>query len=118
MFDRFRQRSRFIPIKLSQAIAAKGQSLVEVSVVAPLLIFMLIGVFEVGSALRGYLVLANANREITRFSVRPGYLDFSTVETTLASFESVRERADTAVGRYPKGKRIETYNVLNHVLGL
>lgn len=55
----------------------KGQSLVEMAITAPILIFMLIGVFEVGWALRGYLVLTNVSREITRFSVRQGYLDYS-----------------------------------------
>lgn len=47
------------------------------AIVAPILIFLLIGVFEVGWALRGYLVLTNVNREVTRFSIRPGYLNYS-----------------------------------------
>lgn len=55
----------------------KGQSLVEMAITAPILIFMLLGVFEVGWALRGYLVLTNVNREITRFAVRQGYLNYS-----------------------------------------
>lgn len=55
----------------------RGQALVETAIIAPIVIFMLIGVFEVGWALRGYLVLANANREAARFAVRPGYLDFT-----------------------------------------
>jgi len=59
------------------AIPEKGQGLVEMAIVAPILIFMLIGVFEVGWALRGYLVLTNVSREITRFSIRPGYLNYS-----------------------------------------
>lgn len=55
---------------------SKGQSLVETAILAPVAIFMLIGVFEVGWALRGYLVLANANREIARFAVRPNYVNY------------------------------------------
>src|SRR6185295_15732390 len=55
----------------------KGQSLVETAIVASILIFMLIGVFEVGWALRGYLVMVNVSRETTRFSVRAGYLNYS-----------------------------------------
>jgi hypothetical protein len=54
----------------------RGQGLVETAIVAPILIFMMIGVFEVGWALRGYLVLANVNREATRFGVRPGYMRY------------------------------------------
>ncbi len=54
----------------------KGQALVETALIAPLLIFMLIGVFEVGWALRSYLVLTNASREATRFAIRPNYLTY------------------------------------------
>lgn len=60
----------------------KGQSLVELAITAPILVFMLLGVFEVGWALRGYLVLTNVNREITRYSVRQGYLDYSVKDNT------------------------------------
>ncbi len=48
--------------KLGKATAGPGQSLVEIAITAPLLIFLLLGVFEVGWALRGYLVLVNVNR--------------------------------------------------------
>lgn len=78
-------------------VPARGQSLVEMAITAPILIFMLIGVFEVGWALRGYLVLVNANREITRFAVRPGYLDFSTQTEVISSYNRVRGWVDTAV---------------------
>jgi hypothetical protein len=54
-----------------------GQSLVEMALIMPLLLLMLLGVLEVGWALRGYLVLSNANREATRFSARGRYLDFN-----------------------------------------
>jgi hypothetical protein len=54
----------------------KGQALVETAIIAPVLIFLMIGVFEVGWALRSYLVLTNANREAARFAVRQDYLNF------------------------------------------
>jgi Flp pilus assembly protein TadG len=57
-------------------ITQRGQALVEMAIITPILIFLLIGVFEVGWALRGYLVLAGANREAARFAVRQNYLDF------------------------------------------
>lgn len=53
-----------------------GQSLVEFAIIVPILLLMLLGVFEVGWALRGYLTLVNVNREATRFSARGLYLDF------------------------------------------
>ncbi|MCB0197472.1 MAG: pilus assembly protein [Anaerolineae bacterium] len=75
--------------KIFDVQGKKGQSLVEIAIAMPILIFLLIGVFEVGSALRSYLVLVNVNREITRFAVRPGYLDFSTEATIDDSYKSV-----------------------------
>lgn len=74
----------------------KGQSLVEIAISMPILIFLLVGVFEVGSALRSYLVLVNVNREITRFAVRPGYLDFSTEDSIKTSYQSVLSWANTS----------------------
>jgi hypothetical protein len=59
------------------------------AITAPILIFMLIGVFEVGWALRGYLVLTNVNREITRFAIRPGYLDYSLKNPTITAAMTV-----------------------------
>ncbi len=53
-----------------------GQGLVETALILPILILMLLGVFEVGWALRAYLTLANANREAARFASRGAYLDF------------------------------------------
>jgi Flp pilus assembly protein TadG len=78
-------------------LADKGQSLVELAIIAPILLFMLIGVFEVGWALRGYLVLVNVNREITRFAIRPGYLDFTTQDTVITSYQRIREWVDTSL---------------------
>jgi hypothetical protein len=77
----------------------KGQSLVEVAIIAPILIFFLIGIFEVGWVLRGYLVLVNVNREITRFAIRPGYLDFSTEASVITSFNRIRQHALDSVAR-------------------
>ncbi|MCB9078715.1 MAG: pilus assembly protein [Anaerolineaceae bacterium] len=80
----------------------KGQSLVELVIVTPLLIFLMIGVFEVGWVLRGYLVLVNVNREITRYAIRPGYMNFSTYGNVEDSWKSIRTWVDTAVtGQLP-----------------
>jgi hypothetical protein len=61
--------------------AASGQSLVEFAVILPILLLMMIGVFEVGWALRGYLTLVNANREAARFASRGVYLDLDEKES-------------------------------------
>ena len=54
----------------------RGQSLVEMAIITPLLLLLFIGVLEVGWAIRGYIVLLNADREATRFATRGQYLDF------------------------------------------
>ncbi len=56
---------------------SRGQSLVEMAIVAPILVFMLIGLYEVGALLWGYMTLLNVDREATRFSTIAGALDFS-----------------------------------------
>lgn len=87
----------FFVNKEIRAPLAKGQSMVEMAIIAPLLIFFLLGIFEVGWALRNYLVLVNVNREITRFAVRPGYLDFSTLADIDTSYARVRDWAQSSV---------------------
>ena len=53
-----------------QAHYKRGQSLVEMAVIAPLLIFIFIGLTEVGWAMRGYMILLQGTREAARFAVR------------------------------------------------
>ena len=83
-----RVRYAFAPYRGSSSMARSGpaarwlkskagQSMVETAIAMPLLILMFLGVLEVGWALRGYLVLANVNRESVRFAVKTGTLDFS-----------------------------------------
>jgi hypothetical protein len=72
-----RARLRTLKTRQFAPDRGRGQSLVEMALLTPLLLLMLLGVLEVGWALRGYLVLANANREATRFAARGRYLDFN-----------------------------------------
>jgi hypothetical protein len=80
MFQQLKQRLNTLKVKPFLTHTQKGQSLVETMIFTPLLIFLLLGVFEIGAALRSYLVMVNVNREITRYSVRPGYLNFAEVD--------------------------------------
>ncbi len=98
MFDTIRQKLGRHNLKLTKSRGEKGQSLVEIAIFSPLIIFMLIGVFEVGWALRGYIVLANVNREITRFAVRPGYLDFAIKDVNTVGYHNVLTHTYTSVG--------------------
>jgi hypothetical protein len=67
---------------IMQSETFKGQSLVEMAIVTPLLIFLFLGVFEVGYVIRSYMILDNAVREAARFASKPSNtnIDGLTVE--------------------------------------
>lgn len=93
---------RFIRRAESTTERSRGQSLVEMALVMPILLLMLLGVLEVGWALRGYLVLANANREATRFAARGRYLDFNqTTPETIGYDLVVSHTLDSLAGQLP-----------------
>jgi hypothetical protein len=64
----------------------RGQSLVEMTLILPIMLLMFIGVLEVGWALRGYLTLLNASREAARFAARGRYVDFSTQAKAMVGY--------------------------------
>jgi hypothetical protein len=75
---------------------------VETALIAPLLLLMFLGVVEVGWALRGYLVLLNADREATRFAARGTYLDFSQPDIANVGYGFVLQHAlDSVSGQLP-----------------
>lgn len=58
----------------------KGQSLTEMAILFPLLIFIFVGLVEVGWAIRGYLTTVSLTREVDRFAARAEALDFDAVQ--------------------------------------
>ena len=120
MFDKLNLLPKIPKLKPILLGRQKGQSLVEMMIMTPLLIFLLLGLFEVGNAIRGYLVLVNTNREITRYAVRPGYLDFTSQVTAQATFEEVRNWADNAIqDQLPldtDGSEANTAIVISHLV--
>jgi hypothetical protein len=82
----------------------KGQSLVEMTLIAPLLLLMFLGVVEVGWALRSFIVLQNANREATRFAARGRYLDFSKLTPEEIGYPVVLQHELDSLGRDAEGK--------------
>lgn len=54
---------------------SRGQSLLEVAIILPVLLIMLYGVVEAGFGLRNYLIVSNANREAARFAARGRFTD-------------------------------------------
>jgi hypothetical protein len=80
----------------------KGQSLVEMALIAPLLLLMFLGVVEVGWALRNFIVVQNGTREATRFAARGRYLDFSKILPEEIGYPSVlQHELDSIAGQVP-----------------
>ena len=79
-------KGNFTQLKTSKS---KGQSMVEMAIVAPLLIFMLIGLFEVGYIIRSFMVLDNVVRESARFASKPGNIDFDAPDPGLIGYNNV-----------------------------
>jgi hypothetical protein len=63
----------------------RGQGLLEMAVVLPVLLILMLGVVEVGYALRNYLRVVNANREGARFAARGQFDDGQVGERVLVS---------------------------------
>lgn len=88
--------------RLAAHSAPRGQSLVEMALITPLLLLMFLGVLEVGWALRGYLVLVNADREAARFAARGTYLDFSQPDIEDVGYQLiVTHTIDSLAGQLP-----------------
>jgi len=51
----------------------RGQSLVELSLITPIVLLLLLGLTEVGAALRSFLVVSNAAREGARYGAKSKY---------------------------------------------
>ena len=98
----------------------RGQSIVEMAFVAPILLIMFIGVVEVGWALRNYVVLQNATREAARFAARGRYLDFSETDITAIGYPYVvQHELDSIAGQIPLSVAEGTANstiIISHVL--
>jgi hypothetical protein len=69
----------------------RGQSLIEIAIILPILLLLLLGVAEMGMGLRNYLILVNANREAARFAARGRFTDMDTAKLVVSSGGTTRE---------------------------
>jgi hypothetical protein len=86
LFKRFSNKNQ--PARSAEA----GQSLVEMTIIVPLLLFMFLGLIEVGWAIRGYLVLLSTDREAVRFAARGESLNFGGVVEDVLVPQQLEER--------------------------
>ena len=77
----------------------RGQSVLEFAVILPVLLILLIGVAEMGFALRNYLVVVNASREGGRFAARGRYSDEDVIDRVVVAGGVIR--AGTPITNVP-----------------
>ena len=65
---------------MKTAKKVSGQSLVEFALLFPLLIFLVMGLFDIGRAVLYYAILNTAAREGTRFAIVQPAADYDTTE--------------------------------------
>jgi hypothetical protein len=67
----------------------KGQSLVEVALVLPIILLLLVGMVEVGWAIHSYVTVGTATREATRFGARANFDAEEVAEAALVALGSL-----------------------------
>ena len=75
---------------MNEQRAKRGQGLVEFAIMLPILLLLLIGLVELGLALRDYLVVVNADREGCRFAARGRFSDERVIERVVSAGGVVR----------------------------
>jgi len=75
---------------MSKRRAESGQGLLELAVILPVLLILLMGLVEIGFALRDYLVVVNATREGCRFAARGRFSDEEVIDRVVGSGGRVR----------------------------
>ncbi len=68
----------------------RGQSMLEIAIILPILLILLFGVAEAGFGLRNYLVVVNANREGTRLGSRGRFTEQEIAARVVSSGGVVR----------------------------
>lgn len=74
---------------MSKRKTERGQGMVELALVLPVLLLLMLGVAEMGYALRNYLVVVNATREGGRFASRGGFTNQAVLDRVVVASGTV-----------------------------
>ena len=74
---------------MSKRKTERGQGMLELALILPVLLLLMLGVVEMGYALRNYLVVVNATREGGRFASRGGFTNQSILDRVIVSSGTV-----------------------------
>lgn len=101
---------------MSEERAKRGQGLVEFAIMLPILLLLLIGLAELGFALRNYLVVVNADREGCRFAARGRYTDERIVERVVSAGGFVRIEDEDVASLGTHGTDPNTGVIVTHIV--
>lgn len=73
----------------------KGQALVEMALVLPILILILMGIIEFGRVLNAYLIITNASREGARYAAI--HNTDAQIQTTVSNLTTTLNQSDISV---------------------
>jgi Flp pilus assembly protein TadG len=75
----------------------KGQSVVELAIILPLLLIILLGIIDFGRVFYAYVTVTNASREGARYgALHPGWIDESdNADPNNVKFHAIQEAANT-----------------------
>jgi hypothetical protein len=79
----------------------KGQSLVEMAIIMPILLIMFLGVLEVGFAIRSYMIILDASREGARYASKTYSMDLRNAETAKFSYTNIISHTSLNLDRLP-----------------
>ena len=98
-------------IAIARGRLDRGQSLVEMAMVLPLLLILFGGIVDFGLLFQRYEVLTNAAREGARIAVLPGYTDATLIQDRVAAYIA------TGLGAAPPSGDLTTTVVRNVAVG-
>ena len=101
---------------MNERRAKRGQGLVEFAIMLPILLLLLIGLAELGLALRNYLVVVNADREGCRFAARGRYADEHVIERVISAGGFVRIEEDDVAYLRTHGTEPNTGVIVTHIV--
>jgi len=93
----------------------RGQSLLELAVILPVLLALLFITAEVGFALRNYILVSNANRVACRFAAQGRYDDQAVAERVVNSGGTVVQGEETVPFLRIEGVNPNTGVIITHV---
>lgn len=100
---------------MAKRATERGQGLLEMAIILPVLLILLLGVVEMGYAMRNYIVVVNANREGARFAGRGRFTDDRVGERVVSAGGIIRQGADEVPFLRTHGTEPNTAIIITHI---